>query len=138
MSPSFLLRTSACACLLLLAGKWGLLAAPPCVPSAYQVVDQSVPPSLDPESRVASYRQRVDQYPRHYTAWALLGDAYLQRARKLHQTSDLALAQQALESSLAIQPCFEAYLTPGRPGQLPPPLYRWGSLGEARCRDHAE
>lgn len=112
MSASFLLRTSACACLVLLVpGKSGLLAAPPCVPSACQVADQSAPPTLDPESRVAWYRQRVEQYPRHYTAWALLGDAYLQRARQLHQTGDLALAQQALDSSLAIQPCFEAYLT---------------------------
>lgn len=67
------------------------------------------PPDL--EARIAFHERQVTRYPRHYTACALLGDAYLERARATRDVSDLARAERVLERSLAIQANFPAYRT---------------------------
>ena len=61
-------------------------------------------PAPDPETRIRYYSQRVREDPRLYPAHALLGEAYLARARVTHDPGDLARARGAFERSMAIQP----------------------------------
>lgn len=63
------------------------------------------------QARVDFYERQVARFPKHYTACAMLGDAYLDRARSSHDAADLARAQAILERSLSIQESFEAYRT---------------------------
>ena len=65
-------------------------------------------PAPDLAARIRYYSQRVEKDPRHYPAHALLGEAYLERARATHDPGDVALARAAFEASLAIQPSYEA------------------------------
>ncbi|HKI02279.1 MAG TPA: hypothetical protein VKK31_09880 [Thermoanaerobaculia bacterium] len=61
-------------------------------------------PTPDPETRIRYYSKRVKEDPRLYPAHALLGEAYLARARVTHDPGDLARARAAFERSMAIQP----------------------------------
>lgn len=65
-------------------------------------------PAPDPEARIRYYAKRVQEAPRLYPAHALLGEAYLARARATHEPGDVALARAAFERSMAIQPNYEA------------------------------
>ena len=68
-------------------------------------------PSRTIDKRIEYHRARIDDYPRHYQARALLGAALLERARSSHDPADLQAARVALRESLAIQPSFQAYKT---------------------------
>lgn len=59
-------------------------------------------------ARIRYYSQRVEDHPRLYPAHALLGEAYLERARATHDPGDVALARAAFERSMAIQSSYEA------------------------------
>ena len=65
-------------------------------------------PVPDFEARIRYYSQRVGENPRLYPAHALLGEAYLSRARATHDPGDVARARAAFERSMAIQPSYEA------------------------------
>ncbi len=69
------------------------------------VPDTAVP---DTAARIRYYSQRVEDNPRLYPAHALLGEAYLERARATHDPGDVARARAAFERSMAIQPSYEA------------------------------
>ena len=69
------------------------------------VPDTAVP---DTAARIRYYSQRVEDSPRLYPAHALLGEAYLERARATHDPGDVARARAAFERSMAIQPSYEA------------------------------
>lgn len=98
--------------------KWHLaiaLAFAAWLPRAGVVLDD---PPLAGQARVPAVQARIDfytrqvaRYPKHYTAQALLADAYLDRARSSHDPADLTRAQSLLERSLSIQASFEAYRT---------------------------
>lgn len=62
------------------------------------------PAPPDPETRIRYYSKRVEDDPRLYPAHALLGEAYLARARVTHDPGDVARARAAFERSMAIQP----------------------------------
>ncbi|HEX6899288.1 MAG TPA: hypothetical protein VF789_06220 [Thermoanaerobaculia bacterium] len=62
----------------------------------------------DTAARIRYYSQRVEDNPRLYPAHALLGEAYLERARATHDPGDVARARAAFERSMAIQPSYEA------------------------------
>jgi tetratricopeptide (TPR) repeat protein len=65
-------------------------------------------PATDPDARIRYYSKRIKEDPRLYPAHALLGEAYLSRARATHDPNDMALARAAFERSMAIQPNYEA------------------------------
>lgn len=65
-------------------------------------------PAPDMEARIRYYSQRVGDNPRLYPVHALLGEAYLGRARATHDPGDVARARAAFERSMAIQPSYEA------------------------------
>jgi tetratricopeptide (TPR) repeat protein len=81
--------------ILLLTLALGLVLALACASGA---------PAPDPDARIRYYSKRVKEDPRLYPAHALLGEAYLARARETHDPNDLALARAAFERSMAIQP----------------------------------
>jgi tetratricopeptide (TPR) repeat protein len=61
-----------------------------------------------PDQKITFYRDKVESAPNLYPAWAMLGEAYLDRARDGRDPDDLDRARDALDRSLAIQPSFEA------------------------------
>lgn len=61
-------------------------------------------PVTDPDARIRYYAKRVQEDPSLYPAHALLGEAYLARARATHDPGDVARARAAFERSMAIQP----------------------------------
>lgn len=65
-------------------------------------------PAPDPEARIRYYAKRVKEDPRLYPAHALLGEAYLARAKATHDPGDVARARAAFEQSMTIQPNYEA------------------------------
>lgn len=62
------------------------------------------PKAPDPDARIRYYSKRVKEDPRLYPAYALLGEAYLSRARVSHDPGDLAHARAAFDRSMEIQP----------------------------------
>ncbi len=66
-------------------------------------------PSSD--ERIRYYSEKVSQHPRHYPAYALLGGAYLDKARQTHNPDFLREARRNLQRSLEIQPTFHALKT---------------------------
>ena len=71
--------------------------------------DKRGPPDAD--ERIRYYSQRVADRPRLYPAYALLAEAYLDKARETGDAKPLAKARAALDRSLEIQANFEAYKT---------------------------
>jgi tetratricopeptide (TPR) repeat protein len=63
------------------------------------------------DARIAYYEQRVALHPRLYPAYANLGGAFLQRARRTHNPADLRQARSALARSLEIQPSLQGFVT---------------------------
>ncbi len=58
--------------------------------------------------RIEFYSARVRDHPRHYPAYAQLGEAYLDQARETLDPAAIGRARVALQRSLAIQENFEA------------------------------
>jgi len=66
-------------------------------------------PEPDAATRIRFYSAKLDGDPGHYPSWALLGRAYLDRARSTLDPDDVARARAALTRSIAIQPSFDAF-----------------------------
>jgi tetratricopeptide (TPR) repeat protein len=64
--------------------------------------------SPTPADRIAYYQEQAAAHPKHYPAFARLGQAWLDRARQTYDPADLQAARAALQRSLEIQPNFEA------------------------------
>lgn len=60
------------------------------------------------DARISYYQKRVESEPRLYPAFALLGAAYLDKARCTHDPVWLARSREALARSMEIQPSFDA------------------------------
>lgn len=67
------------------------------------------PPPSDCDARIQYYSNKISEHPRHYPSYALLGAAYLDKARETFDPSWLTKARSALNRSLEIQPNFEAF-----------------------------
>ncbi|HZN34022.1 MAG TPA: hypothetical protein VFB80_09395 [Pirellulaceae bacterium] len=61
--------------------------------------------------KIAYYQRQIAEHPKHYPAYARLGQAWLDRARQTYDPAALAEARKALRQSLAIQPTYEALHT---------------------------
>ena len=86
---------------------------------------------VDSDARIRYYLRKVAGNPRLYPAHALLGSAYLDKARETYDPKLLAKARLALERSIAIQPNFEAYKTMARVCNFShrfEDALRWGKL----------
>ena len=71
------------------------------------------PPSKDvgPARKIAYYKKKIADYPRHYPAHTMLAAAYLERARETADPADLGRARASARKSIEIQPSFQAYKT---------------------------
>lgn len=70
------------------------------------------PPGIgDFDARIRYYSKKVAAYPEHYPAYALLGAAYLDKARETHDPELVKEARTALDRSLEIQANFNALST---------------------------
>ncbi len=69
----------------------------------------STPPPSDSDARIQYYSNKISERPRHYPSYALLGAAYLDKARETFDPLWLTKARSALNRSLEIQPNFEAF-----------------------------
>jgi tetratricopeptide (TPR) repeat protein len=67
------------------------------------------PPPSDCDTRIQYYSNKTSEHPRHYPSYALLGAAYLDKARETLDPSWLTKARSAMNRSLEIQPNFEAF-----------------------------
>lgn len=67
------------------------------------------PDRATPAERIAFYTAQIDRHPRLYPAFALLGEAWLERARASHEPEHLRRAEDALGRSLEIQQSYEAF-----------------------------
>jgi tetratricopeptide (TPR) repeat protein len=59
--------------------------------------------------KIEYYQKQVEKHPKHYPAYARLGRAWLEKARKTYDPAALADARKALQRSLEIQPSYEAF-----------------------------
>ena len=69
------------------------------------------PPTAKPPAaleKIAYYQKQIEKHPKHYPAYARLGRAWLDQARKTYDPAALAEARSALRRSLEIQPNYEA------------------------------
>lgn len=66
-----------------------------------------VPPS--PQARIEFYARKLEENPRLYAIYPKLAAAYIDKTRATHDPAWLAKAEQALETSLQIQPNYDSY-----------------------------
>jgi len=77
------------------------------VSSAHEPV-APLPKDSNPADRIAFYQQHVDQHPKHYPAYARLGRAWLDEAKRTYDPAALAKARASLRRSLEILANYEA------------------------------
>ncbi|MFE1403710.1 tetratricopeptide repeat protein [Streptomyces sp. NPDC058770] len=79
--------------------------APGPVARALSAADLGYPVSLpDLEELIENHRQRVERHPSDARSWAVLGTAYVERARRSADASYYVRAEQALKRSLRAEP----------------------------------
>jgi tetratricopeptide (TPR) repeat protein len=98
-----IVRPGAVAALLLVLAQGCTALAPPTEPE-----NVPSPPEASAAERIDFYSAAIRERPRLYPAYTQLGVALLDRARETHDPTLLARARNAEETSLAIQPSYEA------------------------------
>ncbi len=82
---------------------FAFIAPPVCVAAS------EPPPAPTVDQRIAYYIKKLEKHPTLFAVHALLGTAYLEKARASNEPKWLPLAESSLEKSLKIQPNFDAH-----------------------------